>query len=120
MIELSSDVRAVIESGKLAHFTTVNKDGSPHTTIVWVGLDGDEIVIGKLAVDRKVRTLRRDPRCTFSMEADGEQMGMRNYLVVEGTARVEAGGAHGAHPVLEQAAQLIEFLSERAHPASPP
>ena len=40
MIELSSDVRAVIESGKLAHFTTINKDGSPHTTIVWVGLDG--------------------------------------------------------------------------------
>ncbi len=93
MIELSSDVRAVIESGKLAHFTTINEDGSPHTTIVWVGLDGAEIVIGKLAVDRKVRTLRRDPRCTFSMEADGEQMGMRNYLVVEGTARVEAGGA---------------------------
>ena len=93
MTELSSDVRAVIESGKLAHFTTINKDGSPQTTIVWVGLDGDEIVIGKLAVDRKVRNLRRDPRCTFSMEADGDQMGMRNYLVVEGTARVEAGGA---------------------------
>jgi PPOX class probable F420-dependent enzyme len=93
MGELRDDVRALIDSGRLAHFTTVNKDGSPHTTIVWVGTDGDEIVIGKLAVDRKVRNLRRDPRCTFSMEADGDQMGMRNYLVVEGTARVEEGGA---------------------------
>lgn len=93
MTELRNDVRAVIDSGRLAHFTTVNKDGSPHTTIVWVGLDGDEIVIGKLAVDRKVRNLRRDPRCSLSIEADGDQFGMRNYLVVEGTARIEEGGA---------------------------
>ena len=95
MTELRNDVRALIHSGRLAHFTTVNKDGSPHTTIVWVGLDGDEIVIGKLAVDRKVRNLRRDPRCSLSIEADGDQFGMRNYLVVEGTARIEEGGAPG-------------------------
>lgn len=93
MIELSDEVRAVIESGRLAHLTTINRDGSPHTTIVWVGVQDDEVVIGKLAVDRKVRNLRRDPRCTFSMEAEGVQHGMRNYLVVEGTARVEEGGA---------------------------
>lgn len=93
MTELHPDARALIEGGRLAHFTTINKNGSPHTTIVWVGLDGDEIVIGKLAFDQKVRNLRRDARCSFSMEADGDQSGMRNYLVVEGTARVEQGGA---------------------------
>ncbi len=93
MIELRDDVRTLIDSGRLAHFTTINRDGSPHTTVVWVGTDDNEIVIGKLAVDRKVRTLRRDPRCTLSMEADGDQYGMRNYLVIEGTARIEPGGA---------------------------
>lgn len=93
MIKLRDDVRDVIDSGRLAHFTTVNDDGSPHTTIVWVGLDRDDVVIGKLAVDRKVRNLRRDPRCSFSMEADGEQFGMRNYLVIEGTATIAEGGA---------------------------
>jgi PPOX class probable F420-dependent enzyme len=93
MPQIRDDVRQLIDSGRLAHFTTVNADGSPHTTIVWVGMDGDEIVIGKLGVDKKVRNLRRDPRCTFSMEAEGDQFGMRNYLVVEGTARLEEGGA---------------------------
>lgn len=93
MTQLGDEARAVIDGGRLAHFTTINADGSPHTTIVWVGLDGDEVVIGKLAVDRKVRNLRRDPRCSFSMEADGDQFGMRNYLVVEGTARIATGGA---------------------------
>jgi hypothetical protein len=47
----------------------------PHSTIVWVGLDGDEIVIGKLMRDQKVANIERDPRVTFSMEADGEQWG---------------------------------------------
>jgi hypothetical protein len=48
-IELTDQVKAVIESGKLAHFTTIRASGMPHTTLVWVGVDGDEIVIGKLS-----------------------------------------------------------------------
>jgi PPOX class probable F420-dependent enzyme len=93
MVEIPAPARDVIESGRLAHVVTVNADGSPHVTIVWVGLDGDDIVIGKLMVDRKVRNIRRDPRVSLSIEADGAQYGMQHYLVVEGTARVEEGGA---------------------------
>jgi PPOX class probable F420-dependent enzyme len=84
--------RAVIESGRLAHLVTINRDGSPHVTIVWVGIDGDEIVIGKLARDRKLANIDRDPRVSLSIEAEGDQFGMQNYLVVEGTARIEEGG----------------------------
>lgn len=91
--ELSPEVRAVIESGRLAHFVTVRPDGSPHVTLVWVGLDGDEIVIGKLAEDKKLRNIRNDDRVTLSIEADGDQWGMQNYLVIEGRARVTEGGA---------------------------
>jgi PPOX class probable F420-dependent enzyme len=92
-MEIPESARTVIESGRLAHFVTVNQDGSPQVTIVWVGLDGDEIVVGKLMEDQKVRNIRRDPRVSLSIEADGDQMGMQNYLVVEGTARISAGGA---------------------------
>jgi len=92
-MQLSEAVRGVIESGRLAHFVTVNPDGSPHVTIVWVGLDGDDLVVGKLAVDRKVRNIRRDERVALSIEAEGGQHGMQNHLVVEGTATVVEGGA---------------------------
>jgi PPOX class probable F420-dependent enzyme len=93
-VAIPDSARDVIESGQLAHLVTVNRDGSPHVTIVWVGLDGDEIVIGKLSEDHKVRNIRRDPRVSLSMEAkSGEQYGMKNYVVVEGTARVTEGGA---------------------------
>ena len=92
-MQIPETARAVIESGRLAHVVTVNRDGSPHVTIVWVGLDGDEIVIGKLMADQKVANIRRDPRVSLSIEAEGEQWGMQNYLVVEGTARITEGGA---------------------------
>lgn len=93
MIEIPESAREVIESGRLAHFVTVNADGSPHVTCVWVGLVDGEIVIGKLFPDKKVKNIGRDPRVSFSIEAEGDFMGMRNYLVVEGTARVTEGGA---------------------------
>lgn len=93
MVELPESARAVVESGRLAHLSTVNADGSPHVTIVWVGLDGDDIVIGKLTVDQKVRNIRRDPRVSLSIEAEGETYGMQHHLVVEGTARIDEGGA---------------------------
>src|SRR6187399_2749096 len=96
-MEIPDTAKAVIESGRLAHLVTINRDGSPQVTIVWTGLasgpDGDEIVIGKLAEDQKVRNIRRDPRVSLSIEAEGGHMGMGNYLVVEGTASLTEGGA---------------------------
>lgn len=100
---LTQEAREVIESGRLAHFTTINADGRPHTTIVWVGLDDDEIVIGKLYPDQKVANIGRDNRVCLSIEAEGDQHGMQNYLVVEGTARVTEGGAP----------QLLHDLAQR-------
>jgi PPOX class probable F420-dependent enzyme len=92
-MRLPDAARAVIESGRLAHLVTINRDGSPHVTVVWVGLDADEIVIGKLAPDQKLANIGRDPRVSLSIEAEGDQFGMQHYLVVEGTARVQQGGA---------------------------
>ncbi len=58
-----------------------------------MGLDGDEIVVGKLRPDQKVANISRDPRVSISIEAEGSQYGMQNYLVVEGTAHLSEGGA---------------------------
>ena len=95
-VALPDSAKELIRSGQLAHFTTVAADGRPHTTVVWVDLDesGEEIVIAKLAPDQKLKNLSRDPRVSISIEApDGDFMGMRHYLVVEGEAYVTEGGA---------------------------
>ena len=45
---LNNAARRVIESAALGHLVTVNEDGSPHVTVVWAGLDGDELVSAHL------------------------------------------------------------------------
>jgi PPOX class probable F420-dependent enzyme len=91
---LNAAARELIESAALAHYVTINPDGSPQVAVVWVGLDGDEIVAAHLNPDQqKLRNLRRDPRVSLSIESEQEgQMGMRHYLVVHGRARITEGG----------------------------
>jgi PPOX class probable F420-dependent enzyme len=91
---LPESARELLESDALAHMVTVNRDGSPQVTLVWVGLEGDEIVSAHLPRHQKVRNVERDPRMSISLEGPGSnEIGMRHYLVVHGRARVTEGGA---------------------------
>jgi len=72
----------------------LNPDGSPQVTIVWVGLEGDEIVSGHLGMRQKLANVRRDPRVVLSLVTGGrDPSGLDEYLVVHGTARITEGGA---------------------------
>lgn len=94
MSSLSESARAVLESDALAHLVTLNRDASPQVSIVWVGLDGDEIVSAHLRDQQKLRNVRRDPRVALSLETQKvNPLGLREYLVVHGRATIEEGGA---------------------------
>ncbi len=94
MASLPDSARAVLQSPALAHLVTLNPDGSPQVTVVWVGLDGDEIVAAHLLEHRKVRNIRNDSRVALSVETQTRNaMGLTEYLVVYGTARITEGGA---------------------------
>ena len=94
-MKLPQSARALIESGSVAHLVTLNADGSPQVTCIWVGLDQDEIVSGHLNVEQaKLRNVTRDPRVALSIEGTEIQPpGLKQYLVVHGRARVVEGGA---------------------------
>jgi len=94
-MRLPDSARTLVESGSLAHLVTLNPDGSPQLTCVWVGLDGDEIVSGHLRPgQRKLRNVARDPRVALSIEGtEIEPPGLKQYLVVHGRARLVDGGA---------------------------
>ena len=95
MPNLPPDARVLLESGRLAHMATINPDGTPQVTCVWVGLDGDEIVSGHLPRNQKVKNVERDRRVRISIEGATRtaNVGLREYLVVRGHARVQEGGA---------------------------
>ena len=93
-VQLPDSARALVESGRLAHLVTVNRDGSPQVACVWVGLDGNEIVSGHLRDQQKLRNVRRDPRVSLSIEGTELQPpGLLQYLVVHGRGRITEGGA---------------------------
>jgi len=93
MPRLSSSVQAFIATGPLAHVVTIGRSGEPHVSVAWVGIEDDEVVIGTLNDQRKLRNLRDDPRVALSFEAPGRTYGLENYLVMHGRARVTEGGA---------------------------
>lgn len=91
---LNDPVRTALTSGHLAHLVTLNPDGTSQITLVWVGLKDDEIVSAHLGAYQKVKNVRRDPRVALSMETGGKnEIGLDNYLVISGHARVTEGGA---------------------------
>jgi PPOX class probable F420-dependent enzyme len=93
-MQFAEPVRAALTAGHLAHLVTLEADGAPQVTLVWVGLEADEIVAGHLGVWRKVANMRRDPRVVLSMETSGQTSnGLDEYLVVHGIARITEGGA---------------------------
>ena len=93
-MKIPEEIRNLIESGCLAHFVTLNRDGSPQVTLVWIGLDGDEVVAAHLPRNHKVRNIERDPRVAISLETDTKSsMGFTEYAVLYGEARIQEGGA---------------------------
>ena len=94
-MSLHESAKELIRGGALGHLVTLNEDGSPQVTCVWVSVDGDDLVTAHLnPSQRKVENVRRDPRVTLSFEGHEIQPpGMKQYLVVHGTAAVEEGGA---------------------------
>jgi PPOX class probable F420-dependent enzyme len=104
MAPLPNAAREIIRSGALGHLVTQNPDGSPQVTCVWVGIDGDDLLTAHLnPAQRKVENVRRNPRVALSFEGSEIQPpGLKQYVVVHGSATVEDGGA-------------AELLQELAH-----
>jgi PPOX class probable F420-dependent enzyme len=91
---IPDSVRRVLEGRALAHLVTLEPDGRPQVSIVWIGVDGDEIIAAHLTEHRKVRNIRRDPRVALSVEAGTRnEIGLDEYIVVHGRARITEGGA---------------------------
>ncbi|MDX1690028.1 MAG: TIGR03618 family F420-dependent PPOX class oxidoreductase [Acidimicrobiia bacterium] len=64
---LPDDLATVLDGPNFAHLTTLDEDGWPHTTAMWVTRDGDHVVFNTIEGRRKERNLRNDPRVAFSI-----------------------------------------------------
>jgi PPOX class probable F420-dependent enzyme len=97
-MKLNEAARKLIGNGVDATLVTLNPDGSPQVSVVWVALrstpDGDELVTAHLKEHKKVRNVRRDPRVAVTIVNPGDVgKSLRSYISIDGTARIAEGGA---------------------------
>ncbi|TCC21176.1 PPOX class F420-dependent oxidoreductase [Kribbella speibonae] len=89
-MNLPQSTHRLFDEPKDVTLITIDPDGSPHAAMVWVGRDGDDLLIGVEEKHRKTRNLRRDPRVTLVLQDDRvSPRGLTQYLVVRGTAKLE-------------------------------
>ena len=67
MSALSPEVKQLLDRPNFAHFATLMPDGSPNATPVWVGHEGDRVVICTSDSSLKAKNTKRDPRVALSV-----------------------------------------------------
>ena len=105
MSGLPRELRDLIESGPMAHLSTINADGSPQVSVIWIGLDGDDLVSGHMSWHVKLRNIGRDPRVVLSFDAPRVPgVFLSEYAVLRARATVEPGD--GAWDLLDRLAKV--------------
>jgi PPOX class probable F420-dependent enzyme len=66
-IPLPNDVRVLLDAPNYVHLSTLRADGSPRNWVVWIGLEGDRLLICTSDSTWKARDMRRDPRVAISV-----------------------------------------------------
>ena len=87
-IALSQATLRLLDGPNYAVLATINRDGSPHSSAMWVGRDGDDLVFSTLEGRVKHRNMLRDPRVSVTVidSADPE-----NYVELRGRVSMTPG-----------------------------
>ncbi|GAB2575223.1 PPOX class F420-dependent oxidoreductase [Streptomyces capparidis] len=84
-VSLNDAVRGLLDEPIPAVLATVNPDGSPQTSVVWVCRDGDDLLISTAAGRRKERNVHRDPRVSLTVYDPADPL---RYAEIRGRATV--------------------------------
>jgi PPOX class probable F420-dependent enzyme len=68
-VSLPAGAKALFEGKNFAHVATINPDGSPQVSVVWVDVEGDSILVNTAEGRIKPRNVRRDPRVAISVHS---------------------------------------------------
>jgi len=90
MAVLTEKQREFLEQPFVGEVTTLRPDGSPHTTVVWVDVDTDEVIFNTAVGRAKERYLRQDPRASLIVVDPQDPY---KWVSVAGRAELSTEGA---------------------------
>ena len=93
-IKIPQSLRKMLEDKAYGHVVTFSASGKPELTMVWMDVDGDELLFNTAEGRRKPDNIRRDPRLIVSVQ---DRNNPQAYAVFHGRGRVTAKGAERAH-----------------------
>jgi PPOX class probable F420-dependent enzyme len=64
---LTKEQKEFFNSANIGHLATINEDGTPQVTPVWVDVEGDQILVNTAEGRNKVKNIRRDPRVSVEV-----------------------------------------------------
>jgi PPOX class probable F420-dependent enzyme len=90
MTTLPDNVRRLLDDKTFVVVSTINPDGSPQSTVLWVKRDGDDVIFSTVRGRKKTRNMERDPRVSVCAFDPAQPY---SYFTVDGTVTmVEEGG----------------------------
>ncbi len=89
-IKLPPSVKKILEDKAYGHVITTNADGRPQATMVWVDVEGDEVLFNTAEGRLKPKNLRRDPRVVVAVQDRNDP---QSHMVIHGKATVTEAGA---------------------------
>ncbi len=89
-VTLPRSVKKLLEDKAYGHVVTFGQDGKPQLTMVWMDVDGDEVLFNTAEGRKKPQNLRRDPRVIVSVQDRNDPQA---YAVFHGKARIAEVGA---------------------------
>ncbi|WP_409237843.1 PPOX class F420-dependent oxidoreductase [Streptomyces sp. PA5.6] len=87
--QLSDDLKALLDTPVFINVATIQPDGSPQVSPVWVKRDGDDVLFSTTVGRRKEKNLRRDPRVTVLVQPFDAPY---TYAEIRGTAEMTTEG----------------------------
>ena len=99
-VTLPQSVKTLLLDKAYGHVVTFNAEGKPQVTMVWMDVDGDEVLFNTAEGRRKPQNLRRDPRIIVSVQ---DRSDPQAYAVFHGKARITETGRRRAHRQARQA-----------------
>jgi PPOX class probable F420-dependent enzyme len=93
-ISLSEATLRLLDGRNYAVLATVNPDGSPQTSAMWIGRDGRDVLFSTVAGRVKHRNMLRDPRISVSILDSSDP---ENYVELRGRASMSPDPGRGLH-----------------------